>query len=154
MQLLPCHCTYSCRTLSLAVCVLQLPLGTLVFMLNRFQPDDFSREGIPYDVLAALRRDAAAAGFGDSNLPPKLEVEAECTYYSPTDDMAMEKVRTGEGGGGAGDASLAMPVYPTRWREQKRAQSYFGACSAAPPLQHLSVLSLVLLPSSIQTQRC
>jgi hypothetical protein len=72
---------------------LQLPLPTLVFMLNRFQPDDFSREGIPYEVLGALRQQAAAAGAGDSSQPPRLQVEGECTYYSPTDDMAMEKVR-------------------------------------------------------------
>lgn len=71
---------------------LQLPLGTLVFMLNRFQPDDFSREGIPYEVLHELKSEAAAAGAGDGSSPPLLEVEAECTYYSPTDDMAMEKV--------------------------------------------------------------
>jgi hypothetical protein len=28
-----------------------------------------------------------------------LEVEGECTYYSPTDEMAMEKVRKPGGGG-------------------------------------------------------
>jgi hypothetical protein len=72
---------------------LQLPLSTLVFMLNRFQPDDFSREGIPYEVLGALRQQAAAAGAADCSQPPRLQVEGECTYYSPTDDMAMEKVR-------------------------------------------------------------
>jgi hypothetical protein len=27
--------------------LLQLPLDTLVFMLNRFTADDFSKEGIP-----------------------------------------------------------------------------------------------------------
>eukprot|EP00878_Enallax_costatus_P020355 GHUV01021510.1.p1 GENE.GHUV01021510.1~~GHUV01021510.1.p1 ORF type:complete len:707 (+),score=273.69 GHUV01021510.1:214-2121(+) len=73
-----------------------LPLGTLVYMLNRFQPDDFSREGIPYDVLQELKSAAVAAGADDGSSPPILEVEAECTYYSPTDDMAMEKVEVGE----------------------------------------------------------
>lgn len=29
------------------LCLLQLPLDTLVFMLNRFTADDFSKEGIP-----------------------------------------------------------------------------------------------------------
>ncbi|KAF8057725.1 hypothetical protein HT031_005909 [Scenedesmus sp. PABB004] len=83
-----------------------LPLGTLVYMLTRFAPDDFSREGIPFEVLAALRAEAAdaaprggdpaalAAALGTG--PPRLVVEAECTYYSPTDDMAMEKVEVGE----------------------------------------------------------
>lgn len=74
----------------------QLALPTLVFMLNRFQPDDFSREGIPYEVLGALRQQAGGA---DVSVPPRLQVEGECTYYSPTDDMAMEKVRGGEAGG-------------------------------------------------------
>eukprot|EP00882_Tetradesmus_deserticola_P012294 GHRQ01013028.1.p1 GENE.GHRQ01013028.1~~GHRQ01013028.1.p1 ORF type:complete len:287 (+),score=158.48 GHRQ01013028.1:364-1224(+) len=73
-----------------------LPLPTLVFMLNRFQPDDFSREGIPFEVLGALRQQAAAAGARDTSQPPRLQVEGECTYYSPTDDMAMEKVEVGE----------------------------------------------------------
>uniref|UniRef100_A0A383VEV2 C2 NT-type domain-containing protein n=1 Tax=Tetradesmus obliquus TaxID=3088 RepID=A0A383VEV2_TETOB len=70
-----------------------LALPTLVFMLNRFQPDDFSREGIPYEVLGALRQQAGGA---DVSVPPRLQVEGECTYYSPTDDMAMEKVEVGE----------------------------------------------------------
>lgn len=83
-------CTTVC-----CLCLLQLPLGTLVYMLNRFQPDDFSREGIPYDVLQELKSEAVAAGAGDGSTAPMLEVEAECTYYSPTDDMAMEKVMAG-----------------------------------------------------------
>lgn len=73
--------------------VLQLPLGTLVYMLNRFQPDDFSREGIPFDVLQELKEESNAVGAGDGSTAPMLVVESECTYYSPTDDMAMEKVR-------------------------------------------------------------
>jgi hypothetical protein len=56
------------------------------------QPDDYAPDGIPPHVLAALLRAAKAAGV-DPNRPPALEVEAECTYYSPTDDMVMEKVR-------------------------------------------------------------
>eukprot|EP00879_Flechtneria_rotunda_P021606 GHRR01022773.1.p1 GENE.GHRR01022773.1~~GHRR01022773.1.p1 ORF type:complete len:562 (+),score=210.02 GHRR01022773.1:1856-3541(+) len=74
-----------------------LPLSTLVYMLDRFQPDDFSREGIPFDVLTELREQAAAAGLAaESSRPPQLLVEGQATYYSPTDDMAMEKVEIGE----------------------------------------------------------
>lgn len=45
------------------------------------------------DVLDTLRQESIAAELGDGSRPPVLEVEGECTYYSPTDDMAMEKVR-------------------------------------------------------------
>jgi hypothetical protein len=68
-----------------------MPIGTVAYMLARFQPDDYAPDGISPQVLAALRRAAAAAG-ADAGAPPALEVEAECTYYSPTDDMVMEKV--------------------------------------------------------------
>ena len=46
----------------------------------------------PPGVLSTLRDESIAAGLGDGSRPPVLEVEGECTYYSPTDDMAMEKV--------------------------------------------------------------
>eukprot|EP00877_Chromochloris_zofingiensis_P005908 jgi/Chrzof1/1570/Cz10g12240.t1 len=72
-----------------------LPFSTVVFIANRFQADDFAHDGIPGDVLAALRSEASGAGV-DYNRPPDIEVEAEGTYYSPTDDMVMEKVEVGE----------------------------------------------------------
>ena len=50
------------------------------------------RVAIAADILSALRAEAVAGGI-DPNQPPKLQVEAECTYYSPTDDMVMEQVR-------------------------------------------------------------
>jgi hypothetical protein len=31
----------------------------------------------------------------DPHAAPQLEVEAECAYYSPTDDMVMEVVSDG-----------------------------------------------------------
>lgn len=46
------------------------------------------------DVLDSLRQESIATNQGDGSRPPQLEVEGECTYYSPTDDMAMEKVRS------------------------------------------------------------
>lgn len=46
-------------------------------------------------MLSTLRSESLSAGLGDGSRPPHLEVEGECTYYSPTDDMAMEKVRQG-----------------------------------------------------------
>jgi hypothetical protein len=60
-------------------------------MLQHFQADDFSREGIPFTVLQQLRSEATVVDQ-DFSSPPVLEVEGECTYYSPTDDMAMDKV--------------------------------------------------------------
>lgn len=76
--------------------LLQLPVPVLLYMLEHFAPDDFSREGIPHGVLAALRREAGATVLRRGGPPPPLVVEGECTYYSPTDDMAMEKVEIGE----------------------------------------------------------
>jgi len=64
------------------------------------QPDDYAPNGIPSDVIAALNGAARAAG-ADASKPPAWEVEAECVYYSPTDDMVMEKVG-GVGGWGWG----------------------------------------------------
>lgn len=43
-------------------------------------------------MLDTLRSESISTGLGDGSRPPTLEVEGECTYYSPTDDMAMEKV--------------------------------------------------------------
>jgi len=69
-----------------------LPLGTIAYTLSRFQPDDYAPDGVPPQVLAALQRAAAAAGE-DGSAPPAVEVDGEAVYYSPTDDMVMEKVR-------------------------------------------------------------
>jgi hypothetical protein len=92
-----------------------LPIGAVAYMLARFQPDDYAPDGISPAVLAALRRAAAAAGQ-DAGAPPALEVEAECTYYSPTDDMVMEKVRGRRGRGSRAAAPAAHPPWPRRHR--------------------------------------
>lgn len=46
------------------------------------------------DVLSELRAEAVSQGV-DPHAAPQLEVEAECAYYSPTDDMVMEVVSDG-----------------------------------------------------------
>ncbi len=55
------------------------------------QADDYAPDGIPANVLAALRGAARAAG-ADWSSPQPPDVEGETIYYSPTDDMVMEKV--------------------------------------------------------------
>lgn len=88
-----------------------LPFSTVVFIANRFQADDFAHDGIPGDVLAALRSEASGAGV-DYNRPPDIEVEAEGTYYSPTDDMVMEKVTTATGVCPWGHATAILQTSP------------------------------------------
>ena len=60
---------------------------------DRKQPDDYAPDGVPPDVLEALRRAARDAGADADRPPPLAAVEAEGTYYSPTDDLVMERVR-------------------------------------------------------------
>jgi hypothetical protein len=87
-----------------------LPIGTIAYLLSRFAPDEFAPEGVPPRVLAELRAAAAAAGQ-DPGAPPEVEVEGGTVYYSPTDDMVMEKVglRAGAPGG-------LLASGPTLWQ--------------------------------------
>ncbi|KAI8463417.1 MAG: hypothetical protein J3K34DRAFT_444097 [Monoraphidium minutum] len=71
-----------------------LPVGTVAYICSRFAPDDYAPDRISPQVTAALQRAATMAGV-DASAPPALEVEADCTYYSPTDDMVMEQVEIG-----------------------------------------------------------
>jgi hypothetical protein len=60
--------------------VLQLPLDTLVFMLNRFTADDFSKEGIP-----AGGESVSTLGFGQQQSyqhPAAHAYKRQCTLCS------------------------------------------------------------------------
>ncbi|KIY95706.1 hypothetical protein MNEG_12254 [Monoraphidium neglectum] len=48
------------------------------------------------DIREETHAAAAGAGAGAGAAAPRLELEAECIYYSPTDDMTMERVEVGE----------------------------------------------------------
>jgi hypothetical protein len=71
-----------------------LPIATIAYLLSRFAPDDYAPDAAPPGVLAELRAAARDAGQ-DPDIPPAVEIEGGTVYYSPTDDMVMEKVPRG-----------------------------------------------------------
>jgi len=106
----------------------------------------------PSDVFATLCTESLAAGLGDGSRPPQLEVEGECTYYSPTDDMAMEKVCVCWGGGTGTVTSLVGVCTVTRKHMQSLRPSVGeqGYCV----LQVVMVVGLPLLTARLCTADC
>ncbi|KAI8469921.1 MAG: hypothetical protein J3K34DRAFT_511741 [Monoraphidium minutum] len=75
-----------------------LPPATTAYIIARFEPDEFSPEGVPPAVLKALRCAAGAGGGAAAAVAAAAAagLEGGGAYYSLPEDFAMERVEAGE----------------------------------------------------------